>query len=99
MTACYEHIVVNDEGVATVAESRIKVAHLAAEVMAYGWSAEELHFQHPNLSMGQVHAALAYYWDHRDEIERQIEADLEYVKQLRAGAPPSRLVERLRARG
>src|SRR5262249_39293534 len=42
MTACYEHIVVGDDGVAIVAESRMKVAQLAAEVMAYGWSAEEL---------------------------------------------------------
>ena len=99
MTACYEHIVVDDDGIAIVAETRMKVAQLAAEVMAYGWSAEEMHLQHPHLSMGQIHAALAYYWDHRDEIEHQIEADLESAAQLRDSSGPSRLVARLKAKG
>jgi hypothetical protein len=77
----------------------MKVAQLAAEVMAYGWSPEELHFQHPHLSMGEIHAALAYYWDHRDDIEHQIEADLNYAEQLRNSSSPSRLVARLKAKG
>jgi hypothetical protein len=77
----------------------MKVAQLAAEVMAYGWSPEELHFQHPHLSMGEIHAALAYYWDHRDDIEHQIEADVNYAEQLRNSSAPSRLVTRLKAKG
>jgi uncharacterized protein (DUF433 family) len=77
----------------------MKVAQLAAEVMAYGWSPEELHFQHPHLSMGEIHAALAYYWDHRDDVEHQIEADMNYEEQLRDSSAPSCLVTRLKAKG
>jgi uncharacterized protein (DUF433 family) len=42
----------------------MKVIELVREQDAYGWSPEELHFQHPYLSLGQIHSALAYYWDH-----------------------------------
>ncbi len=28
--------------------------------MAYGWSPEEMHFQHPDLTLGQIYSALAY---------------------------------------
>jgi uncharacterized protein (DUF433 family) len=95
----YEHIVFEDKGVAVVADSRMKVAQLVSEVMAYGWSPEELHFQHPHLSMGQIHSALAYYWDHQEEINQQIEGDLQYADRMSraAGEPP--LVARLKAKG
>lgn len=49
MTTPYEHIVVEDKGVAFIAGSQMKLAQLGSEVMAYGWSPEELHFQHPHL--------------------------------------------------
>ena len=99
MTTPYEHIVVEDKGVAVVANSRTKVAQLVSEVMAYGWSPEELHFQHPHLSMGQIHSALAYYWDHQEEINQQIEDDLQYVDRMRRAAGESPLVARLKAKG
>jgi uncharacterized protein (DUF433 family) len=41
----------------------MKVAELVAEVQAYGWSPEELHVQHPDLSLGQIPSVMAYYWD------------------------------------
>ena len=42
------------------------------EKTAYGWSPEELPFQHPYLSLGQIHSALAYYWDHQDALDQDI---------------------------
>ncbi|MEK6405824.1 MAG: DUF433 domain-containing protein [Acidobacteriota bacterium] len=99
ITTPYEHIVVEDKGVSFVADSRMKVAQLVSEVMAYGWSPEELHFQHPYLSMGQVHSALAYYWDHQEEINQQIEDDLQYADRMRRAAGETPLVKRLKAKG
>jgi uncharacterized protein (DUF433 family) len=99
ITTPYEHIVVEDEGVAVVADSRMKVAQLVSEVMAYGWSPEELHFQHPYLSMGQIHSALAYYWDHEEEINQQIEDDLQYTDRMRRAAGETPFVTRLKAKG
>jgi uncharacterized protein (DUF433 family) len=99
ITTPYEHIVVEDKGVAVVAGPRMKVAQLVSEVMAYGWSPEELHFQHPHISMGQIHSALAYYWDHEEEINQQIEGDLQYADRMRRAAGETPLVARLKAKG
>jgi len=49
--------------------------------------------------MGQIHSALAYYWDHQEEINRQIEAELQYVDQMRRRLGDSPLLARLKADG
>jgi hypothetical protein len=41
-----------------------------------------------------VHAALAYYWSHQKEIHRDIENEEKLVADLKAKAPPSRILER-----
>lgn len=95
----YEHILLDEHGVARIAGTRTKVVGLVLDKLAYGWSPEEIHFQHPRLSLGQIYSALAYYADHRDELDRDIEDRLREVDRLRAEAGPSPLVERLRAKG
>jgi len=40
----------------------MKVVESVVEQQAYGWSPEELRFQHPYMTLGQIHSALAYYW-------------------------------------
>jgi uncharacterized protein (DUF433 family) len=97
-TTGYEHITVREDGVAVINGARTKIAQLVSEVMAYGWSPEELHFQHPHLSMSQIHSALGYYWEHREEIEHQIEADLKYADEMRQRAGESPLAARLKAK-
>ena len=68
--------------------------------MAYGWSAEEMHRQHPHLSLAQIHSALAYYWDHQEELDAEIQARLEAVNDIREQiGEPTPLVVRLRAQG
>ena len=44
-----------------IAGTTMKVVELVVEKNAYGWIPEELHFQHPYLSLGQIYSALAYY--------------------------------------
>lgn len=47
----------------------MKVPELVLAQAVYGWSAEELHMQFPYLPLGQVYSALAYYRDHRKELD------------------------------
>jgi len=47
---------------------RIAVQHIAIEYEWQGLCPEEIREQHPGLTLAQVHAALAYFFDHRDEI-------------------------------
>lgn len=72
-TTVYPHIEVDDSGTARVEKTRYKVLHLAAEHYHYGWSAEELMRQHPDLRPEEVYAALTYFYDHRDEMLSEME--------------------------
>jgi hypothetical protein len=51
--------------------------------------------EYPHLTMAQVHAALAYYWSHPDEIHQDIENEEKLAAELKAQAGPSRIEERL----
>jgi len=78
-----DHIFLNDEGVPMIKGTTTKVVEVVMDVKAYGWSPEEIHYQHQYLSMAQIHSALAYYWDHRQEIEDDIRARSEFVEEMR----------------
>jgi uncharacterized protein (DUF433 family) len=99
METRYEHIKLNEDHVPVIADTTMKVVELVVEQRAYGWSPEELHFQHPYLTLGQIHSALAYYWDHRDELDRDIQRRLEQVDGLRSENQSSELAERFRDQG
>lgn len=95
----YAHVVADEHGVPWIEGANTKVVELVAEVKAYGWSPEELAHQHPHLSLAQIYSALAYYWDHRSEIDADLQRREALAETLRqeVGEPP--LVSRLLARG
>jgi uncharacterized protein (DUF433 family) len=93
------HVEVDDKGVARIAGSRIRVIDLVLDRRAYGWSPEEIHEQFPHLSMAQIHAAFAYYYDHQSELDADIKRRRVEVERLRAEAGESELAKRLRAEG
>ena len=95
----YEHIVLGEDGVPRIAGTGTKIIELVLDKLAYGWSPEEIQFQHPHLTLGQVYSALAYYSDHQQELDRGIEERLRQVDEIRAAAEPSLLVARLKAKG
>jgi uncharacterized protein (DUF433 family) len=64
----YPHLMLDDDGNARIDGTRYKVIHLAGEHYHYGWSAEEILRQHPDLRPEQVYAALTYFYDHRDRL-------------------------------
>lgn len=92
----YEHVQLDVRGVPVIVGTNMKVVELVMAQIAHGWSAEELHFQHPYLSLGQIHSALAYYWDHKDELDTDIERRRQYVEEERRKAGPSPLAAKLR---
>lgn len=88
----YKHILLDDNDQPTLAGSTMKVKELVAERLAWGWSAEELLVNHPDLTLGSIYSALAYYADHQQEIDAAIEADLDLSDKLQAMTTPSPLV-------
>ena len=96
------HIRLDKSGVAWIDDTNFKVVEVILDHLAYGHSPEEVHLQHPHLSLAQVHSAFAYYFDHRDKLEGEMESRLRKVEALRAktGHQPSRkkLLARLNKR-
>ncbi len=66
---------------------RIKVEQIAIWYEKAGMSPTSIVEQHPTITLGQVHAALAYYYDHRAEIEADVQEGDAFVETLRAGQP------------
>ncbi len=52
--------------------TRITVALIAEEVEHLGMDTDEVIAIHPHLSLAQIHAALVYYYDHKNEIDASI---------------------------
>ncbi len=93
------HIHRDANGRAWIDDTNVKVIEVVLDHIAYGWSADEIHFQHRHLSLGQIHAALSYYFDHQPEFDRQIEASLQKAETLAAESKDSPLRRRLRLLG
>ena len=80
------HITTNPSvcgGKPCVAGSRIRVHDVYVWHEMHGLSADEIVSRFPQLTMADVYAALSYYWDHRDEIQRQMAADQELVESMK----------------
>ncbi len=94
----YEHIIVDAKKGPIIAGTTMTVLELVLDKIAFGWSPEELQFQHPQLTLGQVYSALAYYSDHQEELDREIEKQLEKVDALKKSAKSTPLLDRLKAK-
>lgn len=56
-----------------------------------GQSPDEIVSAFPQLTLGDVHAALAYYFDHREAIDQDIQADDAVVQEMKAKLGPGPL--------
>ena len=93
------HISLDDRGVAWIEGTDTKVKEVVIEKLAFGWSPEELHRQHPHLPLAKIYAALSYYFEHQVEIDADLEHDHLEIQELRRSTEESPFVRRLRASG
>ena len=98
-TPTIAHIWLDERGRAWIDNTNTKVIEVVLDKLAHGSSPEEVHEQYPHLSLAQIHAALAYYYDHQAEIDAQIEQDDQEIEALKARAGESPFRQRLRATG
>ena len=91
------HIRLDEQDRPWIDDTNIKVIEVALDHLAYGWNAETIQENHPHLSLAQVYAALAWYYDHQAQMDAEIERQDERLRALRAAASPSSLQQRLAA--
>ena len=97
------HIVIDDKGVARIEGTRMKVIHIAGEKRYHGTSPETMKEYWPDLSLAEIHAALAYYYDHQAEMDAEMDRIDAQVERMRAEHPNpitrEELERRMRERG
>lgn len=84
---------------AFIAGTRVRVQDIYVDSEVFGKSPEEIVAALPHLTLGQVHAALAYYFDHREEILRELREDEEFVALMKKRTGPGPLETKLRDAG
>lgn len=97
------HITIDENGVARIEGTRMKVLHIAEELMLSGASPAQMLEHWPHLTLSQIHAALAYYYDHKLDMDAQIERERKEFERLRAAqeqddSPISRKLRDLKSR-
>lgn len=95
----YEHISLDEQKTPLIAGTTLKVIEIIQEKLAYGWGAEEIQLQHPSLTLGQIYSALAYYADHCNELDSEIEQRMERSDATRRTVKSSSLLQKLHAKG
>ena len=93
------HIHLDESGRAWIDDTNVKVIEVVLDKLAHGSSPEEMHFQYPHLSLAQIYAALAYYYDHQSEFDTEIEQQLKEVESLMQQSKDSPLRKRLQSLG
>jgi uncharacterized protein (DUF433 family) len=77
---------------------RITVEDVAIWHERMGMSPDEIVHSYPTITLSDVHAALAYYYENRERIDADIQDGQKFADEMRANAGPSRLQELLLAR-
>ncbi|WP_165227670.1 DUF433 domain-containing protein, partial [Aquisphaera insulae] len=75
---------------------RIQVEDIAIWHERMGMSPGEIVAEYPSITLSDVHAALAYYYENRLRIDADIEAARRYAEEMRANAGTSMVQERIR---
>lgn len=61
-------------GKAAIGDTRVRVNNVVF-LHKQGKTAQEVLVEYPDLSLSQVHSALAYYYDHQGEIDAELARD------------------------
>jgi uncharacterized protein (DUF433 family) len=82
-----------------IAGTRIRVQDIHALAEVQGKTPGEIVQALPGLTLAQVHAALSYYFDHREAIVQEVREDEEFVRKFRATSGAGPLEKRLTGAG
>jgi uncharacterized protein (DUF433 family) len=74
---------------------RITVADVAIWHERMGMDPDEMVSAYPTITLSDVHAALAYYYENREQIDDSIREDEQFAAEMRAKAGPSLVKQKL----
>ncbi len=71
--------------------TRTRVVDIVIEYEILGRSPDEIIRSHPHVNLYQIHDALSFYYENRDELDQKIKQDQEFITRLK-GKFPSKMV-------
>jgi len=72
-------------GSAIIEGTGIQVMDIAVRYHIMGNTPDEIMVAYPDLTLSQVHDALSYYYDHKEEMDKRWQESLEKVGEMRRG--------------
>ena len=97
-TTAYPHILKkNGDAACLERHPRTRVAMIVMDYLARGFGPEDMVRHYPYLTLAEVHSAMAYYHDHQEEIDAEIQAELDQLDQ--DTNPRSAVWHKLKAKG
>ena len=98
--SAYPHIVKEPGSPARLeSHSRTRVAMIVMDYLGRGLGPEEIVRHYSYLTLAEVHSAMAYYHDHRDEIDSEIQGELEQLDNSPNSNCRSAVWQKLKAHG
>lgn len=73
---------------------RVRVQDIVIDYEYLGMSPEEILSAYPGITLADVHAALAYYYDNKEEINQLIQEEEEFYRKMKAKTP-SQVMQKL----
>ncbi len=67
--------------------TRARVIDIALEYVILGHSPEGIISSHPQLNLTQIHDALTYYYENRDDLDQKIKQDQQFITRLKEKYP------------
>ena len=93
----YKYIFIMEDGRAMIGGTRIKVEYIAIATQQ-GETPEQICESYEGITLGQVHSALAYYWDNKALVDRLIKEGEEFAEKMRKLNEPYQSELRARAK-
>src|SRR4051794_9953161 len=95
----YPHIETSAKGIAIISGTTTKIVENVQDQLAHHWHAEDICRQYPYLSLAQVHAALAYYYDPQQEMEQEMDRRRQRVTDIKMKRADDTIQDKLRRLG
>lgn len=76
------------KGSPIIAGTRLRVLDIIIEYEYLGYTPDEIIRAHPHLTLFQVHDALSFYYENREEMDREIRLRKEKIMKIRKKIRP-----------
>ncbi len=67
--------------------TRMRVIDIAIEYAMLDWSPDDIIKAHPHINLAQIHDALSYYYEHKEEMDEEIQTRIQKIEELKAKYP------------